>query len=81
MKECLLDQSVVAGIGNIYSDEILFRAKVCPLRPASSLIECEWERLSAMIPECMAFLSSAAGAASMAQDARGICHDDCKRDL
>ena len=30
MKECLLDQSVIAGIGNIYSDEILFRAKIYP---------------------------------------------------
>lgn len=27
IKECLLDQSVIAGIGNIYSDEILFDAK------------------------------------------------------
>lgn len=58
IKECLLDQSVVAGIGNIYSDEILFRAKICPLRPANSLSGCEWERLSAVIPECMAFFTS-----------------------
>lgn len=58
IKECLLDQSVVAGIGNIYSDEILFRAKVCPLRPANSLTGCEWERLSSVIPECMAFFTS-----------------------
>lgn len=55
VKECLLDQSVVAGIGNIYSDEILFRAKICPLRPANSLTGCEWERLAAVIPGCMAF--------------------------
>ena len=55
VKECLLDQSVVAGIGNIYSDEILFRANICPARPANSLTGCEWERLSAVIPECLAF--------------------------
>ncbi len=55
VKECLLDQSVVAGIGNIYSDEILFRAKVCPSRSANSLTEYEWERISSVIPECMAF--------------------------
>ena len=39
IKECLLDQSVIAGIGNIYSDEILFRAKIRPARPANSLTE------------------------------------------
>lgn len=55
IKECLIDQSVVAGIGNIYSDEILFRAKIRPSRSANSLNGCEWERLSAVIPECMAF--------------------------
>lgn len=55
IKECLLDQSVVVGIGNIYSDEILFRARIYPLRPANSLTECEWERLSTVIPGCLAF--------------------------
>ena len=33
----LLDQSLVAGIGNIYSDEILFRSQLSPLRKAASL--------------------------------------------
>lgn len=55
IKECLLDQSIIAGIGNIYSDEILFRAKICPSRPACSLTEEEWERLAGIIPECLSF--------------------------
>lgn len=55
IKECLLDQSVVAGIGNIYSDEILFRAKIIPARPANSLTSEEWQRLAAEIPECLSF--------------------------
>lgn len=55
IKECLLDQSVIAGIGNIYSDEILFRAKICPWAPANSLTGEEWERLSAEIPECLRY--------------------------
>lgn len=55
IKECLLDQSVVAGIGNIYSDEILFRAKIFPARPAGSLTEEEWKRLAEMIPECLLY--------------------------
>jgi formamidopyrimidine-DNA glycosylase len=37
IKEVLLDQSVIAGIGNIYSSEILFAAKISPLREAHTL--------------------------------------------
>ena len=55
IKECLLDQSVIAGIGNIYSDEILFRAKICPARPANSLTLKEWKRLAETIPECLSY--------------------------
>lgn len=55
IKECLLDQSGVAGIGNIYSDEILFRVKIHPARPANSLTAEEWQRLAADIPECLSY--------------------------
>lgn len=41
IKECLLDQSVIAEIGNIYSDEILFQARISPTRLASSLTVAE----------------------------------------
>ncbi|MBQ3077873.1 MAG: bifunctional DNA-formamidopyrimidine glycosylase/DNA-(apurinic or apyrimidinic site) lyase [Clostridia bacterium] len=51
IKACLLDQTVVAGIGNIYSDEILHAAALHPARPASSLTAPDWERLAASIPE------------------------------
>ena len=39
----LLDQSIIAGIGNIYDDEILFMSGIHPLRKACdvSLDECE----------------------------------------
>jgi formamidopyrimidine-DNA glycosylase len=37
LKSLLLDQNFVAGIGNIYADEILFRARFHPLAPASRL--------------------------------------------
>lgn len=37
LKAVLLDQSVVAGLGNIYADEALFRARLHPLRAAGSL--------------------------------------------
>ena len=37
IKAALLDQEVVAGLGNIYADESLYRAGIHPLRPAGSL--------------------------------------------
>lgn len=37
LKALLLDQGVVAGVGNIYADESLFKARVRPDRPAGSL--------------------------------------------
>ena len=45
LKTALLDQRVVAGVGNIYADEALFRAQIGPLRPAGSLSEQELRRL------------------------------------
>ena len=57
MKSCLLDQSVVAGIGNIYSDEILHAARIRPDRPACSLSAEEWERLAEAIPRVMRFFT------------------------
>lgn len=41
IKPLLLDQSVIAGIGNIYADEALWEAKIHPERVASSLLEKE----------------------------------------
>lgn len=51
----MLDQSVIAGIGNIYSDEILFAARIRPTRPANTLTAGEWNRLAAVIPERLSF--------------------------
>jgi len=45
VKGVLTDQSVVAGIGNAYSDEVLHVAKLSPFKPASSLTGGEVERL------------------------------------
>lgn len=41
IKQLLMDQKFIAGIGNIYSDEILFTSKVHPLRRAKTLSEKE----------------------------------------
>ncbi len=45
VKAVLLDQQVVAGVGNIYADESLFEAKLHPARLASSLSAAEADRL------------------------------------
>jgi formamidopyrimidine-DNA glycosylase len=45
VKAFLLDQRRVAGIGNIYADEALFRARIHPLRAAGRLRRAEIERL------------------------------------
>lgn len=37
VKQAILDQRVVAGVGNIYADEALFRARIHPAQPANSL--------------------------------------------
>ena len=36
MKAALLDQRVLAGVGNIYADEALWRARIHPLQPAGT---------------------------------------------
>src|SRR5262245_23583492 len=45
IKASLMDQRVVAGIGNIYADEILHQAKLAPMRTADSLKQDEVARL------------------------------------
>jgi len=45
LKTLLMDQAFLAGVGNIYADEALWRARLHPLRTADSLSEAEVRRL------------------------------------
>jgi formamidopyrimidine-DNA glycosylase len=45
LKAVLLDQRVVAGVGNIYADEALFEARLHPARPGHRLTPSEIDRL------------------------------------
>src|SRR5205085_2128148 len=45
VKAALLDQRTLAGMGNIYADEALWRARIHPLRPAGELSAAELGRL------------------------------------
>lgn len=53
IKALLLDQKVIAGIGNIYADEACFRSGVHPASPAASLTET---RLAALLQSVQAVL-------------------------
>ncbi|NVN06155.1 bifunctional DNA-formamidopyrimidine glycosylase/DNA-(apurinic or apyrimidinic site) lyase [Asaia spathodeae] len=59
IKTMLLDQHVVAGLGNIYVSEILFRARINPERRAASLVVDEVTRIAEVTP---AVLREAIGA-------------------
>jgi formamidopyrimidine-DNA glycosylase len=66
IKALLLDQRKIAGVGNIYADEALFRAQVHPARPAGRLGRAQYERLRETIIEAL----------SAGIDARGATIDD-----
>jgi formamidopyrimidine-DNA glycosylase len=53
VKECLIDQSLIAGIGNAYSDEILWHAKVAPRSLAGKLPNQAVLELAKAIPRVL----------------------------
>lgn len=55
IKEMLHDQSVIAGIGNIYSDEILFAAGIYPEEKCMDLDANDWNILAEKIKEIIAW--------------------------
>jgi formamidopyrimidine-DNA glycosylase len=54
VKPALMDQKVLAGIGNIYADEVLHRSRIHPERVASALSRAELARLHRAIGEVLA---------------------------
>ena len=62
VKAFLLDQRRVAGVGNIYADEALFRASVHPLRPAGALNRVQYEMLAGAVREALEAGLAAGGA-------------------
>ena len=66
VKAFVLDQRRIAGVGNIYADEALFRAGIHPLRPAGRLTGAQVERLRAAIEAAL----------SAGIDAKGASIDD-----
>ena len=62
LKAVLLDQRVVAGLGNIYADESLWAAKIHPELPAERLRRADAERLHGTIRDALAAGIAAQGA-------------------
>jgi formamidopyrimidine-DNA glycosylase len=62
VKAFVLDQRQIAGVGNIYADEALFRAGVHPLRAAGRLSKADWERVREGIEEALSAGIAAKGA-------------------
>ena len=66
IKSFILDQHRIAGVGNIYADEALFRARIHPLRATGRLTGAEWLRLRDAIEDVL----------SAGIDAKGASNDD-----
>jgi formamidopyrimidine-DNA glycosylase len=66
VKAFLLDQKRVAGVGNIYADEALFRARIHPLRPANRLTR----------PQASALRDAVVAALTAGITAKGATIDD-----
>jgi formamidopyrimidine-DNA glycosylase len=62
IKAFLLDQRRVAGVGNIYADEALFRARIHPLRPAGSLTGPQYAALAGAVRDALQSGLDAGGA-------------------
>ncbi len=62
VKAFVLDQRHIAGVGNIYADEALFRAGIHPLRPAGRLSAADWGRAREGIEEALSAGIEAKGA-------------------
>jgi formamidopyrimidine-DNA glycosylase len=61
LKRALLDQTVVSGIGNIYADEALWRAKLHSLRPTATLTRPDGRRVLLAAAEVMGEALAAGG--------------------
>jgi len=61
IKPALLDQSFIAGIGNIYADEALYAARIHPLRSTASISKAKLRELHSHIQRLLRFAISKMG--------------------
>jgi DNA-formamidopyrimidine glycosylase len=53
--DLLMDQAVLAGVGNVYRAEVLFRHKMHPLRPGRTVRRSQWQAIWVDLVELMAY--------------------------
>ena len=53
IKQFVMDNKVVVGVGNIYANEALFSSKIHPLRPANKVTSAEWELITKEIKQVL----------------------------
>jgi len=74
VKKLLTDQRLIAGIGSAYADEILFRARISPVRYASTLGDDEivrlYEAIGSILREAIDAIRAAAGEDPFTDDIR-----------
>jgi formamidopyrimidine-DNA glycosylase len=80
LKARLMDQSLVAGLGNLLTDEILWRAGLDPVRPARSLDEAELAGLHATILETLGELGARGGSHTGDLQVARVRGGHCPRD-
>lgn len=61
VKNFIMDQKVVVGVGNIYANEALFRSGISPMRPCKSLRVVEWDSLAEEIKHVLTKAIAAGG--------------------
>jgi formamidopyrimidine-DNA glycosylase len=73
IKAFLLDQKKIAGVGNIYADEALFRARIHPLRPANKITRAQAAALrDAVVESLMAGLAAKGATIDDFRDPYGV---------
>jgi len=53
VKQFIMDQTIIAGVGNIYADESLFDAKIMPMRVVKDIKKSEWSALISSIKKAL----------------------------
>src|SRR3954468_6880342 len=80
IKAFLLDQRRIAGVGNIYADEALFRARIHPLRPTGTLTRAQCDALAGAVRDALTAGLAAGGATiddfRQADGVRGAFQDE-----
>jgi formamidopyrimidine-DNA glycosylase len=79
IKAALLDQHLVAGVGNMYADEALFLAGIHPLTPASSLSHCQtvslWQALREVLCRAIADQGASISTYALPGGEKGTAHE------